>query len=322
MLVLLDTFVFVPVHYSTSYEKFYAEEPNSLDLVSIGNSTVRNGIIPSKIWNDYGLTSFNICSGPTHLEVIIIAINEVARLQKPQVVYVDLNGLTFQTRDTQNQFVINYVNDMPDCEQKQKLIEEYDYLKDGLKHQDEFELFKNHNNFRNLEYYEIHLNPIYNENKDAYLKGWVPFKNSTRQQPFELDKTTVLNLSADGEYYLNRILNTCKQYPDIQFVFGKMPRILNNNIVNETYILRSAIPAIEQAGYKYIEWEDFIEQIGLDGDSDFVDEHHLNMYGAEKFTKYYTEYLINNFSLCVREKSEKTINSFDASYNLYKNLIV
>ena len=107
VLVLLNTFAFTPVNYDTAYGKFYAEEENSIDFVSIGNSTVRFGISTMEAWNKYGVTSYNICSAPTHPEVIIIAINEIARLQSPKVVYIDLFGLTYQNENDMEHFVKN-----------------------------------------------------------------------------------------------------------------------------------------------------------------------------------------------------------------------
>ena len=317
VLVCLDVFVFVDFHYGNAYEKFYAEEENSLDLISIGNSTVRNGIIPAEIWNEYGITSYNIVSAPTHPEVICIAINELARLQNPKVVYIDLQGLTEQKISDTEYFVTEYVKNMPDCEAKSNLIQQYDFLQRNLKDNASYELFKNHNNYRNPEYMEM---LFLGSGKEA-LKGFVPFYEITTQHKYELDMTTILELPNDGKYYLQKIMETCNQYPEITFVFGKMPRCLNDKIVNQTYMLRSAISTIEANGYTYVEWEDMLDEIGFEYDKDFRDSHHLNVYGAQKFTKFYADYLIDNYGLFASSKSESITQNFDVCYKNYLKCI-
>ena len=317
VLLLLNTFVFVDFHYGNAYEKFYAEEENSLDLVNIGNSTVRNGIIPAQIWNEHKITSYNITSAPTHPEVICIAINEVATYQNPKVVYIDLQGLTEQKKVDCEHFVTEYVKNMPDGEAKTNLIEQYDFLQKNLSKKQNFELFKNHNNYRNNEYMEM----LFLNSGKENLKGFLPFYETKKQNKYDLDTTKVLELPDDGQYYLLKILETCKQYPDITFVFGKMPRCLNTKIVDQTYMLRSAIPTIEEYGYTYIEWESMVDEIGFDYKKDFRDEHHLNVYGAQKFTTFYANYLIANYGLTATEKTESVKNNFNECYNILTNYI-
>lgn len=310
VLVLLDIFVFVETKYETPYGRFYAEAENSLDLVCIGNSTVREGIIPLEAWGNFGITGYNITAYPTHPEVILIAIDEVMRLQKAKVIYIDINGLTYQKEIDQQTFVKDYYNAMPDGEAKEKIKNKYEYL--NINENKIFEPFENHNEFRNQEYF---LKLI--SDNQAYLKGYTPKFARYSQKVQKLDNNSILELPEDGKKYLNKILEECKKYENTNFIFGKMPRFINENNSNETYMLRSAIPLIEENGYTYVEWEKYNEQIGLDCNSDMSDLNHLNFYGAKKFTNFFIDYLDEMFNIANTIHDESTAKNFNECYEKY-----
>ena len=318
VLVFLNTFAFTPVNYDTAYGKFYAEEENSIDFVSIGNSTVRFGISTMEAWKKYGVTSYNICSAPTHPEVIIIAINELARLQTPKVVYIDLFGLTYQNENDMEHFVKNYYDSMPDGEAKDNLREQYEFLQTEKNDEGKsnIELFKYHNEYRNPDFFRV----FFYHGHTQYKGFWPKFDVSKRKDDIKLDKDTVTDLPKEGFDYLYKILDTCKKYPNINFVFGKMPRFLTKNDLNDTYMLRSAKPIIESYGYKYEEWESQLDQIGLDKDRHMFDAVHLNANGAAQFTGYLINYFESNFGKFNTTHSQTVIDNFNSAYSEYEKL--
>ena len=71
----------------TSYGKFYEEEDNSLDVVLVGNSTLREGYSPLTAWKEEGIMSRGFSSSPTHPEVIKVAIKEIMRKYSPKAIF-------------------------------------------------------------------------------------------------------------------------------------------------------------------------------------------------------------------------------------------
>ena len=129
ILCALNFLVFKDNVVSISYTQFYQQKENSLDLVSIGNSTINYGINPLYAWKKYQVTSYDITDKPMHLESIIIAIDEAERTQQPKVMYIDLHGLVDQTPEDQETFVKRYFLCMPECEAKEALKELYFFIK-------------------------------------------------------------------------------------------------------------------------------------------------------------------------------------------------
>ncbi len=304
-------FLFVPL--PNPYSVFYEEEKNSLDIVLLGNSTTREGYIPTLAYKEEGLTTFPLSASPTHLEVIKIMIDEVARNQDPSLVFVDINGLTFQSKENAAMYVKDFVEYMPNGEAKDKIIESYDYLKKT----DEEYLFRHHNAFRQQIYWE---SLVYRRQMQS--KGYVPLQLTTPITPCEVDPNKTLPLPEGAVDYLKEILEKAASHPEIKFVFGKMPRVLSSgHEVNETYMLRSVKPIIEEAGFDYIDWADHASEMGLNPKKDHNDATHLNHRGAKKFTRYFAKYMKEHYGVVASKKEKKVVSSWEEACKKYEEFI-
>lgn len=328
---LISHFLFFELGPSTtSYGTFYLEKKDSLDLVMVGSSTVRDGFIPMEAYHQAGITSHSIDSSPTHLEVIKIAIDEIARTQKPKVVYIDINGLNNQTRENANTFVKDYFSSMPNDEETKKIKKELCGKYGYLNAEAAWEPFKGHNSFRQQIYWESF---VYNE--QFYTKGYFPQTGVKEAILSEVDPDKTLPLSEDAEAYLDEILQTCKKHPDIRFLFGQMPRYLSDKMssfdmyqihspLEATYMVRSAKKKIEENGYVFLDYssnEFLSDTLHLDPKKDQYDAEHLNHRGAKKFTKYFTEYLMENFFDNTRPVHSKEIKEdFEKTYKEYRKI--
>lgn len=315
----LDFFLFRKVSDDlTSYSQFYKENEDCLDVVLIGNSTLREGYVPTTMWKEEGIMSRGLSSSPTHPEVIKVAIKEVINKQHPKVVFIDVNGLTFQNRSDSDFFIKQYFKALPRGKHKDELKEMYPYLVDS---DSEFELFNNHNNFRQQQYWESLVYP------DQFkTKGYQPNKRIKSVDRVNIDPNKKIALDEDGEYYFNEILSECEKYSsETQFIFGKMPKV--NDIFGENAFLKSEymFNVIEErlkgTNIKYKNFTRYVDDIGLDPSTDFKDEDHLNHLGALKFTRYFAKYLKEDLKMEIKEKTETAITSFDEAYEKTKDYL-
>ncbi|HBB05759.1 MAG TPA: hypothetical protein DCZ41_04170, partial [Firmicutes bacterium] len=295
-------------------------------------STVRDGFIPMEAYKQTGITCHSIVSSPTHLEVIEIAIREIGRTQKPKLVYIDLNGLNNQTKGDAPVFVKDYYSSMPDDNEtkqiKKELRKKYPYLTDVS----EWEPFKGHNSFRQQVYWESFV-----YNAQFYTKGYYPHSTSKEVEVSEVDENKTLPFaSKDATTYLNEILGICKEFPNIHFLFGQMPRYLSSTIssfdayqkhapLDAYYMVKNAKKDVEEAGYTFLDYGDpnFLRDVlKLDPTKDQYDAEHLNHRGALKFTKYFSNYLLNAFYGGKKPKhSEEILEEFDKSYVEYLKIV-
>lgn len=71
------------------YASFFAEK-NSIDVIFLGSSHVRNGIFPMELWNDYGITSYNLAGNGNTIPVSYGILVNALDYQMPKVVVMDV----------------------------------------------------------------------------------------------------------------------------------------------------------------------------------------------------------------------------------------
>ncbi len=328
ILTALSVFAFTPLSKeATAYGSFYTERENSLDFVLIGNSTVREDFIPVEAWKRYGLTSHCIGSNPTHLEVIKIAVDEVARTQNPKIVFIDVNGLTFQNQESAPTYVKAYYDAMPNGDAKDALKEKYPYVSTSSG----FELFSGHNGWRDQYWWETKLfgAPTYNKgyNPQTAIYPLDPIEideNKTDTEWFTIDPGVSTNPDKaphTPKDYLTEILDTCKKYPDIDFILGEMPRYLTNKtdreklILERYYKLRVCKELVESYGYEWVDFCDHINEMGINPKKDQRDGDHMNHRGAKKVTKWLGKYIAEKCGVTTEtHKGSDVATEFDQAY--------
>ena len=292
----------------TSYGQFYKEEEKCLDVVIVGNSTIREGFVPTYFWKEYGYTSRTFSASPTHPEVIINAISHIIKYQEPKAMFIDVNGLTYQNRSDAEFFIKQYFSALSLQDLKDDLLAKYTYLKDV---EDEVEIFKNHNNFRQQQYWESLVYP-----SQFKTKGYYPRSEVHKVNPLTPEENKTLPLPEDGEYYLKELVKECQKYQDqTTFIFGRTPRYNATNFeLNETYMFRTIKEEISDTGIYFADFSLNPERVNLNPNYDFRDDDHLNHVGAKKFTDCFANYLSNELGITKKEKEQATIDNFDKAY--------
>ncbi len=315
----LDIFLFRKVSDDlTSYSQFYKEQEQALDVVLIGNSTLREGYVPTELWKEYEIASRGFSSSPTHPEVIYNAIDEIVRKQNPKIIFIDVNGLTFQEEKNADFFIKQYYKALPDGEHKNAIKEKYSYLtvEDGG-----WEPFKNHNNFRQQQYWESLVYPT-----QFKTKGYQPNKIVTKVNKVDVDRSKELPLTQDGEHYFELIKNACEKYTgSIQFIFGKMPKyndILGaDKFLESEYMFKTIENKLQGSNIKFMNFTSRAEEMGLDPNKDFKDNDHLNHLGALKFTHFFGNYLLNEVKLVKKVKDDSVKNNFNEAFETTKEYL-
>ena len=316
--ISLDLFLFRKVSDDlTSYGQFYKEQEQALDVVLVGNSTLREGYVPTALWKEYEIASRGFSSSPTHPEVISVAIDEIVKKQNPKVIFIDVNGLTFQEEQNSEFFIKQYYKALPDGEHKNDLRAKYPYLKDD----DGFEIFDNHNNFRQQQYWESLVYPT-----QFKTKGYQPNQIVTKVNKVDVDRSKELPLTQDGEHYFELIKNACEKYTgSIQFIFGKMPKYNDvlgaDKFLESEYMFKTIENKLQGSNIKFMNFTSRAEEMGLDPNKDFKDNDHLNHLGALKFTHFFGNYLLNEVKLVKKDKDDSVKNNFNEAYDKTKEYL-
>lgn len=71
------------------YAAFFAEK-NQIDVLFLGSSHVSHGIFPMELWNDYGITSYNLAGDGNTIPVSYWTLVNALDYQTPKVVVMDV----------------------------------------------------------------------------------------------------------------------------------------------------------------------------------------------------------------------------------------
>ena len=88
---------------TATFRDFYKVEPGTLDVVFLGSSHGVRSFVPQELYNNYGLTSYNLSSQEQSIAVSYYWLEEALRLHKPQVAVLD----TFYVFDYDEEYPLN-----------------------------------------------------------------------------------------------------------------------------------------------------------------------------------------------------------------------
>lgn len=74
-----------------TYSNFYRLPEESVDVIFLGSSHSLNAFIPQELYNEYGITSYNLSSPGQPLLVSYYWLKETLKTQKPKTVVLDTN---------------------------------------------------------------------------------------------------------------------------------------------------------------------------------------------------------------------------------------
>lgn len=332
LLVLSVVMYGVNFYFSTNNDRdgvhikgYFKEPENSLDVVLIGASELYAGFNSPLAWKEYGFTSYSIsyASMPGNLYKTIT--KKALETQNPKLLVFEINGFIHGDKYYENHRPVHAWFDTVGIDADGR-----DFIERYIPENDRTEFY--------LPFYKYHSNwshPIIcsrNAVSRFYLAAegisyTKAFANTNLQRTTEKQKERWLSLSPKSRYYMYELLNYCRDAGLKNVLFIRAPHCVKNKNPNMEKDLEKLI---EGYGYKYADFENSYEEIGLNTKTDFYNFEHLNVYGMEKFTRFFAKYITDNYNVrsvhsmenirlwnrCV-EVTEKTIAECKADKNCY-----
>ena len=294
----------------------YGEEKNSLDMVYIGGSAAFVYWEALQAYEDTGMTSYTYSSNTIQAEFYKTMIEEILDNQCPEVIVIDARA--FQYRDVdQPPYEIpyrNFLTGLPVSKRREKFIENNvpKYIsEETLSYH--FDIMKYHTILSNAistgEIYSMSdklkmmVNKYVNSNKGFYFVEKVNEINKTNystnvvKAPFN-ETIEILDELLD---YLDTV--------DTNIIFIVSPY---EELESHKEIFNYVERRVTERGHVFIDANDYRDEIGLDYKTDFYNENHVNIFGADKYTKFLESYLIHNYNI----KDHRNDNNY-SEWNTY-----
>ena len=263
---------------SVKIDGFYAQEPDTLDVVFIGSSQMYADMAPAVLFDRFGITSYDFCANEQPLWVSYYYIKEAIRTQHPKVIVLDVFTVYGDDYEDEGVMHIN-LDDLPMNRNKMHAIQ--DGVPKELRYSYYFPIAKYHNTWTDL--YQDKVKASFYHEKDPN-KGYSPFifageyeESAKEEVVLQKEKEPLPERAAE---WLLKIVDLCKT-ENIPLVLIKTP---NGN-------------AERQKLYNSV------EELAFETDTPFYNmntildgQAHINILQAEKVSILMGEYLTKHYT--------------------------
>lgn len=292
-------------HNAWRIKGFYLEEQDSLDVVFMGQSDVYSGIIPGKLFEKYGITSYDYATA-SQVNLWKSQIKEIMAHQTPKYIIIEINGVVYgdDTEMDDSLGLRTYFDGMPMSINKVETLFNQNLNEEPISYY--FPIFKYHGEIKNAKN-TLRESLYYKKQGFAALRGvntQTQIDNNT--VILDVDYSKQLPLTSRRESFLIDFLEYCKSNGINNVIFTRFPhKIMREEMVERAYRGNQAEKIIENYGFDFINLERDYEKAGISFETDFYNDDHLNIYGAQKLTDYWGKLLSENYSVTPRDLSKQ-----------------
>ena len=299
-----------------TYLNFYKLPKNSADVIFLGGSHARDAFIPQELYDNYGITSYNLACSAQPVILSYYWLKEAMRYQRPKVVVLDTFFVFYNNYKAEGDIrkCLDYMRwGKVKKEAVDAVCEKYDghsklsYYLTNIRY---------HDRWKNLDEVNFLLEDIVNSRN---FMGYTGGRTGTNKLKF-LPLSRKVPKDGDPEVldsYFEKFADLCAEN-GIMLLLVKTPH------TNQTIERHAAVEnfASERGLHFYDMNEDGIyNALGVDFNADFIDYGHANMSGALKITNYIGKLLSGKYGLQphISEpwvKTRKTYLEAKEDYNL------
>jgi hypothetical protein len=267
-------------------DEFSFLEKNPRDVIFIGSSHVNTAIIPAIIWQESGITSFNLTGNGLLIWTEYHYIKEILKYQKPKVIACELYTMVVEDEYAYASFIFQHISIMKFSKNRVAAIRAAVPKDAWIDYVLGFPVYHNKIDFSIDDFkYLFGINPssvIY-----LYFNGYYPrygwhWPNDTPKKP------DISSFSGYGEIppktllYLMKIIELAKEHKDIKFLFFVTPYAVDKK---DAEIFNSIGKIAKENNIEFINYHLLYDEIKLDFDADSLNPTHINEKGAMKVSK-------------------------------------
>ena len=281
--------------FGSTWESYLQEPENSIDVLFFGSSLTYCNIVPAVIYEETGVTTYLMAGSEQTLPLSYSYIREACRTQSPKLVALEITGMFYPRYCNFTKVNVTY---MPWSANRVQAIftGAEPELRAGLL----FPILDYHSRWREISRQEIA--DRFHPQTDP-LAGYT-FLDSISPQ----SQVTVRDYSAETENYarnleyLSRIAEFCedKGMELMLFITPTKGRIPEDAL--ET--LRTDAAAL---GLEIRDFNEDMDTLAIDDNSDWFDFLHFNYRGAEKFSRVLSDHLISEYTLTSTQNEDEPL---------------
>ena len=291
-----------------AYEQWpdFFEEAESLDVIFLGNSRMRDAVLPTEIWAEYGITGYNMSfPGATSFGCYCMLMNTLDYVS-PKAVILDCSLLSWTDTDISKAQLQSYLVRFPMSLTKLRTAFEM-YPLGEASVDDLFSVIWSFSIFHN-RWSELELEDFYVQNVSD--RGGVKlFSNTICGEPFFTYEALAYEETAAATEYIVKIAEECEKR-GIELLLCHLPFSAGEQ---EAKAANTGALIAEGLGLEYI---NFLSEDIIDYKTDMYEGDHMNFSGAMKISSFLGRHLSETYGL-PDHREEAGYSCWDDSYPGY-----
>ncbi len=300
----------------TPISLFYKQPKNHFDVMYYGSSNAYIHFNTTLAYDKYGFTTGLMSTDSQPFGVIKYLIKETKKYQKPKLYVIDIFKITDDLKEIGDPAIRKST----------------DSMKFSMNRIDAINELLTYNNTDKSEYINYYFSFL------MYHNSWKKIANVSDNNIGALDSSSLYKgygfgsdqtaISVQKDYVWNdAVVELPKKNEEI--LIDLIDYIKSNNL-NVIFIVPSrtlseiqmgrindAINIIKKNNFNIINFND-LNDFKIDYSKDLYNSTHLNVYGATKYTLYFSKYLHENYDL-PNHKNDKNYISWEEEYMRFKN---
>lgn len=271
---------------------FYEEEKDTIDVLVVGNSDVGRGFSPITLWNEYGITSYNLGTSNQTMSLSYYVIKEALKYQNIKTIVLDMDA-AFVTQNAPEGEYRKLFDNMKFGQAKMEAIQNEDLeIEDKLSFV--FPLLRFHSRWSELKSNDFQITKKYDKSisykgmaMSATIKPYID-KKKYMKDIGEVEKIPEFEL-----VYINKIIELCDK-EKIKLLWMEIPSASSWSKARSDAVQKLA----NEKQIEFIDMNYKIDNFNFDWKTDTADKgNHLNIQGAEKVSKYIGNILKEKYQL-------------------------
>ncbi len=269
-------------NFGSTWGQFLEEDEESVDVLFFGSSICYCDVIPALIWEETGLTAYVMGGPEQNVPTSYYYIREACKTQSPQLIVLEMTGMFFP-KYISSKINIGYmpmgVNRLAATATVAEPEERFGLI---------FPLYNYH-----FRWQEAGPSTLLRRDTRDINAGYTLLTDTkgvpeVRSRPYSTDSEEYQN----SLEYLKRIKEYCDK-EGIQLLCYFAPWMMT--IPDEAR--EGLLADTEELGIPMVDLNDKEEEMGIDHETDWYDFLHLNVYGAEKLTRWMADHFRDHFEL-------------------------
>ena len=312
-----NVMLFEKQHFGTAKNVAY-EEPEKIDVFFIGASHIFYGINPMEIWNETGISGYNLTTHQQPLWSSKLLLQYALQKQDPDLIVLDVLMATNFSRpllgtDQGTNMTHLALDPVPLSPQKIRGVLSTDSITE--KGEILFPIILNHSRLQQglLSYDDFHF---FSGDRSHPMKGYNYTENIISYERPETVPDSTHDLPDGMEEILIDFIRFCKD-ENLPLLLIKTPLVGNEELYEQINYIGTIAAEYD---VPFLDFNHLYDELEINFQTDFADSGHLNVCGADKVSRYLAGYLDEHYDL-PDHRGDPAYSSWTDSADHFANLI-